>query len=345
MNSEGVPYNGEGGAWRQHPPKGRNFRHSARVAALPWNHWQHSRGMSGRLGLEYAANSCFALVRRSSCCYRQSSARPKYSRDAQSHMDKRVHRILESASNQELANHLLDTFQNAQKNYFFEQWAACLADTGRFIEAVRRFLEFQFSDSNRYTPVAKTLKPLDARLLTSYENASGDEAYRIHIPRVLYAIYGMRNKRGAGHLSPIDPGHQDATVAISSVKWVLAELIRLNSTYDQNETTLLLGHVIETPVDGLWKIKNRVRVMVDGLNYADQVLYLLFAGGLETEDELQKSMEINLPYLRRQLEDLHYNKYIDYSKEDGKCVLSQKGARVIQPTVLRKLREMEAGQD
>jgi hypothetical protein len=256
-------------------------------------------------------------------------------------MDEQVLQLLEAGSNKELAEHLLDTFQSVQKNYFFEQWAACLADTGRFIEAVRRFLEFQFSDSNDYTPVANTLKPLDARLLTSYENASGDEAYRIHIPRVLYAIYGMRNKRGAGHLSSIDPGHQDSTVALSSVKWILAELIRLNSIYDQNETTRLLGHVIDTPVDGLWKINNRVRIMVDGLNYADQVLYLLFAGGLETEDELQKSMEINLPYLRRQLEDLHYNKFIDYSKEDGKCVLSQKGARVIQPTVLRKIHEMK----
>jgi hypothetical protein len=224
---------------------------------------------------------------------------------------------------------------------FFELWSPCLADAGRFVEAVRRFLELEFSDSGDYTPVGSTLKPLDGRMLNSYENANGDEAYRLHIPRALYAIYGIRNKRGAGHLSSMDPGHQDATLAISLVKWILAELIRLNSTFSQNETTRLLDHLIDMPIDGLWKIDDRVRIMVDGLNYADQILYLLFTGGLKTEDELRKSMEIAPYALRKYLRELHYNKYIDYSEGNGKCVLSQKGARVIQPTVLRKLREMD----
>ena len=39
---------------RRDAPAG-DFRQAARVAALPWNQWQHSRGMGGRLRLESVA--------------------------------------------------------------------------------------------------------------------------------------------------------------------------------------------------------------------------------------------------------------------------------------------------
>jgi len=106
----------------------------------------------------------------------------------------------------------------------------------------------------------KSLPNFNDKLLVRYEQAAGDESYRILIPRVLRAIYGIRNKRGVGHLGLISPNEMDATLILYNVKWVVAEILRLESDLQPVETQAAIKEVVERESPLLWKEGSIVRV-------------------------------------------------------------------------------------
>ena len=142
---------------------------------------------------------------------------------------------------------LVDALLSAQKeiegNYLHRKWKASELDAGHFVEAARRIIEHRLFGT--YTPIGKDLPTFNDRLLQQYEQASGDQSYRILIPRVLRAIYGIRNKRGVGHLGLISPNEMDATLILYNVKWVIAEILRLESGLAVSDIQKVIEHVIE----------------------------------------------------------------------------------------------------
>src|SRR5215469_5137485 len=108
-------------------------------------------------------------------------------------------KILESASDSSLAGAIVQTFKELEKQYFLRAWKTSGLDAGHFIEAVRRFIDYKLF--GKYTPISKSLASLNEKELKRLDSATGPDSYRLHIPRVLAFTYGIRNKRGIGHLS------------------------------------------------------------------------------------------------------------------------------------------------
>ena len=135
-----------------------------------------------------------------------------------------INTILEKASDKKLAEHIINSFKEVERNYHLKSWKTSSLDAGHFVEAVRRLIELKLF--GQYTPINKPLPNFNDKCLNSYLNKQGEESYRIHIPRLLFTIYGIRNKRGIGHISNIKPNKIDSTLILSSCKWVLAEIIR-----------------------------------------------------------------------------------------------------------------------
>jgi hypothetical protein len=84
---------------------------------------------------------------------------------------------------------------------------------------------------------------------------------RLHIPRALRVIYDIRNNRDAAHLADgIDPKVQDATLVVSVLDWVLAELVRLYHDVTPDEAQRLVEDLVtrQAPVvqdfDGFPKV-------------------------------------------------------------------------------------------
>src|SRR5688572_28399603 len=128
-------------------------------------------------------------------------------------MDKLPHSILERSSDATLAGHILSAYQEVESNYYLKSWKTSELDAGHFVEAIRRFIELRLF--GKYTPIGQRLSTFNDAALKAYENAAGEESYRIHIPRVLYSIYGIRNKRGVGHLGLVSPNHMDASFIVA----------------------------------------------------------------------------------------------------------------------------------
>lgn len=251
-------------------------------------------------------------------------------------MESKVLTIIEQASDSDLAKLIIDSYKEVERNYFVKQWKTSELDAGHFVESVRRFIELRLN--GKYTPIDKPLLSLNDKVLQAYLSASGDDSYRIHIPRILLSIYGIRNKRGVGHVSQIAPNYLDATFIIASTKWVLAELIRLNSTLSIDETSKIVDHIVERDVEGVWEQGEITRILVSGLSLKEQILFLLFSTDVMTEDKLQSIIEAkDKAYFRRLLKQLHATRLIEYM-EDRTCVLSPKGKLEAEQLVLSKVK-------
>lgn len=251
-------------------------------------------------------------------------------------MESKVIQALSSASDPFLAKLIVESFKEVEKNFFLKSWKTSELDAGHFVEAVRRFIEYNLFGS--YTPIGKSLPSFNERTLQSYLNASGDDSYRIHIPRILWAIYGIRNKRGVGHLSRINPNYLDATVIIASVKWVLAELVRINSPLNPNEIAPIIENIVERPVEGIWEQGDITRILVDGLSIKEQIIFLLFSTKLKEDEVLRKTIEYdNKGYFLRVIKKLHTDRLIEYDANTGLITLSPKGIHFAEQLIQEKI--------
>jgi len=238
----------------------------------------------------------------------------------------RAYNIIESASDQIVAKEIIQSFQEIEKNYFLKSWKVSELDAGHFVEAIRRFLELKLFGN--YTPIGTNLPNFNEVVLKRYESATGDESYRILIPRTLFVIYSIRNKRGVGHLALIKPNKIDASLILSSAKWVLAELVRLNSTYGIHESEELIDEIIERNIEGIWETGSIKRVLIDGLSLQEQILVLLFNFSTLDDRELFDIIENgNYTYLKKILKSLHSKRLIEYNKS-GNCLISPKGSAI-----------------
>jgi hypothetical protein len=229
---------------------------------------------------------------------------------------------------QELVKALLTAFDEIESNFVNRKCKASELDAGHFVEAVRRIIEYRLLGT--YTPIGKSLPNFNDKLLLQYEQAPGDESYRILIPRVLRAIYGIRNKRGVGHLGLISPNEMDATLVLYNVKWVVAEILRLESGLQPVETQAAISDVVERETPLLWKEGSIVRVSRKGMPAREQILLLLYDKSPQTEDELREQCEYDHPSnFRKILKRLHADKLIFFAP-DANCVLMPAGVGAAQ---------------
>lgn len=250
-------------------------------------------------------------------------------------MENKVRSIVEAASDKVLSDHIVDSYKEVERNYFIKSWKTSELDAGHFVESVRRLIELKLFGN--YTPISKGLSPLNDKTMQSYVNASGDDSYRIHIPRALLSVYGIRNKRGVGHLSTVSPNHLDATFIISSIKWVLAEIVRINSSYRPDETSKIVEHIVDRSVEGIWEDADITRILVEGLSLKEQIMFLLYATDQTFDQKIIEIIEYkNLAYFKRTLKQLHSSRYIEY-KPNGECLISPKGIAYAEEIILAKV--------
>ena len=247
-------------------------------------------------------------------------------------MESKAHKILEAASDKTLAASILATFKEVEKNFFLRSWKTSELDSGHFVEAARRFVDFRLSGA--YLPIGKTLSTFNNNELSRLENSAGNEAYRLHIPRALFSIYGMRNKRGVGHLGAISPNYLDATFIVATCKWVVGEFLRIESKMSFDETVAVVERIVDRPIPGIWDIGNVKRVLADGLSIRDQILFLLLAKSPQPNRKLLKSTGYgNVVYFQKVVRKLHSTHHIELTA-NAMCHLSPKGRQVAEKIAL-----------
>jgi hypothetical protein len=244
--------------------------------------------------------------------------------------------ILKSGFDAAIVKAAVDAYREILGNYTLQKWKPSELDAGHFVEAIRRALDLELTGS--YTAFSKTLPPFDDNALRHYEQQSGHESYRLLIPRALKAIYNIRNKRGVAHISDISPNEMDATFILYTVKWILAELVRLKSGLSVPETQKLIDAIVERQSALIWKEGGITSILVPRMKARDQILVLLYNRSPITDQELQRVVEYsNITNFKKILRTLHNDKLI-YYHADGKCRISPQGLTAAEEIIQKYTR-------
>lgn len=171
------------------------------------------------------------------------------------------------------------------RHYVRRNWKTSGLDAGHFVEASRRLLDFRLFGT--YAPIGKTLPTFNEGLLQKYRDAPGDESYRLLIPRQIWSLNALRNKRSIGHLG-VEPANEiDATMLLYGAKWVLGEFVRLAPQVDSIAARDLIDRIIKRQEVAIWREGDLIRVLDPKVKAREQILLILAFTGDKSENELR----------------------------------------------------------
>ncbi|WP_375477546.1 hypothetical protein [uncultured Jatrophihabitans sp.] len=184
-----------------------------------------------------------------------------------------------------LAQQLIDEAVSIEETFSLRKWKYTELDGGRFAEVAARIV--YASDSQNLSlkkGVDDCLKYVDNNQVShSYPEPQG----AIHLAKVIRAIYKLRSQRGAVHVSPTYTANElDSRFILESVRWVLAEILRVFGSFKPDDLAELVRSLSRFP-QPLMRIYGETALLQSTTftNEEEVLAHLLFAdGGLQSRD-------------------------------------------------------------
>ena len=178
----------------------------------------------------------------------------------------------------ELADEVVEQYLETKRRFHLDDHRPTAVEGGRFCEAVTRVVEHALF--GKYTALGKSLPGLDAKRLSSFFQAQHQHAsLRVHLPKALYLVYGIRNQRDAAHLGDgIDPNLQDATLVVGALDWMMAELVRIFHTVSPSDAHRIITDLVTREVPVVEEIDGQPVCSRD-LGVSDLALVFLYRAG------------------------------------------------------------------
>lgn len=224
----------------------------------------------------------------------------------------------------ELCSAILVSYLKSITEFRKHNWKYSANEIGAFIENSFRII--QYITQGSYTPINKQMPTFNQSLLNTFENASVsiNETFRIIIPRILYGMYCIRNKRGAIHPNGIDPNRMDAQLLNNNAKWILAELYRMSIDSEFEEAEKIIESIMNKEIDMIWDNGKCLRILDTKMSTKNKILCLLYIKNNQNVNSLQVSIEYkNKSDFKKILRQLHTQRLIEYAEEE--CILTPLG--------------------
>lgn len=216
-----------------------------------------------------------------------------------------------------LRDPLLSEYRSITRNYAEHRWKPSELAGGIFCEIVYAILQGHASG----TYAATLSKPPNfAEACRRLENnVQVPHSFQILIPRVLIALYNVRNNRGVGHAGgDVDSNHMDATLVLSMSSWVMAELVRVFHTLPIKEAQSLVDTLADRRIPLVWEGGSMRRVLDPKLAIWEQIILLL--GSKSDMASVAELLEWtgckNKNYFMKTLRELHAKRWVELSKDE-----------------------------
>ncbi len=229
---------------------------------------------------------------------------------------------------------LLAVFNEIMRNFREGRWEPSELNGGKLCEVVYTIIRGHVDGKMPAKP-RKPANMVDAcKALEAADVTKFPRSIRIQIPRMLVALYEIRNNRGVGHVGgDVDPNHMDAGAVVEAAKWIMAELIRVFHGLDTTEATAVVEALVERTIPIVWEVGGRRRVLNPELSKGDQTLLLLHARNkpLLDKDLAEWVEHSNISVYRRDvLRPAHKSRLIEYDEQSGLVHLSPKGVVYVE---------------
>jgi hypothetical protein len=241
---------------------------------------------------------------------------------------------------QGLREELVAAFSQIVKNFRERRWEPAELNGGKLCEVVYTILK-GYADG---TYPAKAKKPRNMVLACQgleTEASGAPRSIRIQIPRMLIALYEIRNNRNVGHVGgDVDPNHMDAVCVLQMAKWIMAELVRVLHDVDTDEATAIVDSLADRETPLIWEVNGKKRVLNTKLGMRAKTLLLLHASnGPVAEKDLVSWIEHSNPsvYRRDVLRPAHRSRLIEYDAIAGTAQISPLGIAQVEDSLLPDL--------
>lgn len=233
-----------------------------------------------------------------------------------------------------LRDPLVESYNNIVKNFREGRWEPAELNGGKFCEIAYTILK-GYVDGLFPTNPSKPSNMVDAcRALEQADAVRFTRAVRIQIPRMVVALYEIRNNRGVGHSGgDVNPNHMDAVVILAMTKWILADLIRAFHNINTIEATAVVDALVERTIPLVWEVEGKKRILNNSLTFKEKMLALLYAhSGPVAEGDLVQWVEHSNPSVFRRdvLLRAHKAKLIEYEQSAKKIHLSPIGVKYVE---------------
>jgi len=228
-----------------------------------------------------------------------------------------------------LRGSLLSEYRDIVKNFTERRWRPAELSGGRFCEIIYTILD-GYAKGRYASEPAKPTNFVDAcRRLE--QNSNVPRSFQILIPRMLPALYEIRNNRNVGHVGgDVDPNHMDSVAVLSTANWIMAELVRvLHQLPSMADAQAVVDALAERRTPLIWQNGEIKRVLDQKMKLPDQILVLLSSSSqIVTADDLLKWTECsNKAYLNKLLRKLHSERKIEFNNQSGQVAILPPGSK------------------
>lgn len=226
-----------------------------------------------------------------------------------------------------LRNPLLAEYNEIVRNFSERRWTPAELSGGKFCEIVYTILEGHAAGLYPRRPAKPRNFVQACRRLE--QNATVPRSFQILIPRLLPALYEIRNNRGVGHTGgDVDPNHMDATAVLAMTSWVMAELVRVFHDISVDEAQQIVDSLAERRIPLVWASGQMRRVLKPQLSLQDQIMVLIASapGAVVTDDLFVWTGYDNRGYFNRLLRKLHSQRFVERSANGETLELLPPGA-------------------
>jgi hypothetical protein len=233
-----------------------------------------------------------------------------------------------------LRDPLLAEYQSIVQNYFEHRWSPSELSGGKLCEIVYTLLEGYASGKYAPTPQKPTNFVDACRRLEVHTHVP--RSFQILLPRLLPALYEIRNNRGVGHVGgDVDPNHMDATAVLSLAHWIMAELVRVFHALSVAEAQQLVDALVERRMPLVWDVGTVKRVLLPNMALQDQVLVLLAttASPVSLDTLVSWTDSADLDYVKRLLRRLHRSRLLEFTEATETAQLLPPGTARVESIV------------
>lgn len=234
----------------------------------------------------------------------------------------------------DLVDALVSCYNNIVTHYSVGRHEPSELNGGKFTEACIRIIQYEHNST--YTPLTEEIKNV-SEILRGFERLPASDlrdSFRVHIPKALATMYGVRNKRGVAHLKgDINPNYSDATLVTSCANWVMCELFSHYYQCSLDEAQSIVNDLAQKSLTLIHRVGNQKRVLLPDLPYKDQTLALLaseYPAAISEARLIEWVEPKDIPgYKRKVLRPLHEQRLIEYRPAED-CLVLPPGIRYVE---------------
>ncbi len=229
---------------------------------------------------------------------------------------------------------LLEEYNSIVQNYLERRWTSSELSGGKFCEIVFSILDGHAKGTYSPTPF-KPSNFVDACKKLE-NNSHAPRSFQILIPRMLPALYEIRNNRNVGHVGgDVDSNHMDSLAVVSTSGWILGELIRVFHNVSVNEAQKTVDFITDRKIPLVWESGGVKRILNPSISLKDQILLLVGSQSSKTKtNDLSDWTEYkDRAYFIKTLRQLHKARFINLSNDEIEIEILPPGTHHIEKLV------------